>query len=92
MPAGLRLMRLFVALLTLVGVATPPVIEDHVESGFCSADCPIQHDGPTTSLVPPSTPRVTRRSAWVIIAAARRDDARVGGIHAPDAPRAPPSA
>jgi len=44
---------LLVALAMLIGVATPPVIEDHVEVGFCSADCPVQNDGHTTALAPP---------------------------------------
>ena len=92
MPLRLRVVMLLVALMTLLGVATPPVIEDHLEVGFCSADCPVQHDGRTTALAPPPPPSVTRRSAPVSIAAARLADADLGAVDAPDAPRAPPSA
>ena len=45
MPWRLRVVILLIALVTLLGVATPPVFEDHAEAGFCSADCPVQHDG-----------------------------------------------
>ena len=69
MPLRLRVVMLLVALMTLLGVATPPVIEDHLEVGFCSADCPVQHDGHTTALAPPPPASVTRRSAPVSIAA-----------------------
>jgi len=92
MPSPRRVVVLLVALAMLIGVATPPVIEDHVEVGFCSADCPVQHDGHTTALAPPPAPSVTQRSAPVIIASARRADAELGAVDAPDAPRAPPSA
>jgi len=37
MPSPRRVVMLLVALAMLIGVATPPVIEDHVEVGFCSA-------------------------------------------------------
>ena len=83
---------LLVALVMLIGVATPPVIEDHVEVGFCSADCPVQHDGHTTALAPPPAPSVTRRPAALIIASARLADAELAAVDALDAPRAPPSA
>jgi len=42
-------MMLLVALVILIGVATPPVIEDHLEVGFCSADCA----GPATTATSP---------------------------------------
>ena len=70
MPLRLRVVVLLVALMMLLGVATPPVIEDHLEVGFCSADCPVQHDGHTTALAPPPPASGTRRSAPVSIAAA----------------------
>jgi len=92
MPLRLRVVMLLVALMTLIGVATPPVIEDHLEVGFCSADCPVQHDGHTIALAPPPPASGTRRSAPVSIAAARLADAELGAVDAPDAPRAPPSA
>jgi len=92
MPLRLRLVMLLGALVMLIGVATPPVIEDHVEVGFCSADCPVQHDGHTTALAPPPAPSVIRRSAAVIIASTRLFDAELGAVDVPDAPRAPPSA
>jgi hypothetical protein len=92
MPLLGRVMMLLVSLVMLIGIATPPVIEDHIEVGFCSADCPVQHDGHTTALAPPPAPSVTRRSAPVGIAAARLADAQLSAVDAPDAPRAPPSA
>ena len=92
MPLRLRVVMLLVALMTLLGVATPPVIEDHVEVGFCSADCPVQQAGHTTATAPPQPPSIARRSAPVSIAAARLADAELGAVDAPDAPRAPPSA
>jgi len=92
MPSLRRVVMLLVALMTLIGVVTPPVIEDHLEVGFCSADCPVQNDGHITALAPPPAPSVTRRSAPISIAAARLADAELGAVDAPDAPRAPPSA
>jgi hypothetical protein len=83
---------LLMALAMLIGVATPPVIEDHVEIGFCSADCPVQHDGHSTAVAPPLVPSAARRSPALAIAGARVADAERGAAGAPDAPRAPPSA
>src|SRR5207237_10370483 len=88
MPLRLRVVMPLVALMTLLGVATPPVIEDHLEVGFCSADCPVQHDGHTTALAPPPPASVTRRSAPLSIAAARLADADLGAFHARHAQRA----
>ena len=45
MPSPRRLSILLVVLVLLAGVAVPPLIEDHFEPGFCSADCPVQHAG-----------------------------------------------
>jgi len=91
MTSPLRVMVLLGALAMLIGIAAPPVIEDHVEVGFCSADCPVQHAGHTTVIAPPPPPSVARRSAAVVIVPVRGVDAEFGAIDAPDAPRAPPS-
>ena len=92
MTSPLRVVVLLGALAMLLGVATPPVIEDHVEVGFCSADCPVQHAGHTTLIAAPPPPSAARRSAAVVIATVRVTDAEFGATEAPDAPRAPPSA
>jgi len=92
MPLRLRVVMLLVALMTLLGVATPPVIEDHLEVGFCSADCPVQQAGHTTATAPPQPPSIARRSAAVVIAPVRLADVELGAVDSPDAPRAPPSA
>ena len=83
---------LLMALAMLIGVATPPVIEDHLEVGFCSADCPVQHPGNTSALAPPSAPSAARRSPVIVIAVVRLAAAEFGIVATPDAPRAPPSA
>lgn len=92
MPPPLRVVMLLMALAMVIGVAAPPVIEDHVEVGFCSADCPVQHAGHTTAIAPPPAPSAARRTPAVVIAGVRRDSADFGAADAPDAPRAPPSA
>jgi len=92
MPSTLRVVMLLMALAMLIGVATPPVIEDHVEVGFCSADCPVQHPGNTSALAPPPAPSAARRCPAIVIAAVRLAAAESGIVATPDAPRAPPSA
>src|SRR5258707_8367773 len=47
----------------LAGVAVPPVIEDHLEAGFCSADCPAQHPGHGAATSPPAPPTAARGPA-----------------------------
>jgi hypothetical protein len=81
-----------VALALLIGVAAPPVLEDHLEAGFCSADCPDQHAGHITAIAPPPAPRAGRHRPTVVIAAGRLADTDRGAVATPDAPRAPPSA
>ena len=44
------------------GVAIPPVLEDHLEPGFCSADCPVQHAGHGAAIAPPARPSAARGS------------------------------
>src|SRR5438105_12822461 len=75
MPSPRRVVMLLVALAMLIGVVTPPVIEDHVEVGFCSADCPVQQAGHTTATAPPQPPSIARRSVAVVIAPVRLADA-----------------
>jgi hypothetical protein len=88
----LRLALLVVVLLTVADVTTPPVIEDHSEVGFCSADCPVQLPGHGAGIAvapPPSSAACTTAEAVVL---ARETDAERGAKTAPDAPRAPPAA
>jgi hypothetical protein len=88
----LRGLLLAVVVLTVVDIATPPVIEDHNEVGFCSADCPVQlpgHGAGITVAPPPSSAAHTTAEPVV---PAREADAERDAKTAPDAPRAPPSA
>jgi len=81
---------LLVALAMLIGVATPPVIEDHVEVGSAA---PIVRSKRrhTTALAPRRAERHPA-PAPVSIASARLSDAELGAVDAPDAPAPPPSA
>ena len=65
----LRLALLVVVLLTVADVTTPPVIEDHSEVGFCSADCPVQLPGHGAGIAvapPPSSAACTTAEAVVL--------------------------
>ena len=79
-------------LLTLVGVAVPPVVEDHLETGFCSADCPVQQAGHgvgiATTVIAALTHRTPRSGRPPILP----PDVPLGTIASPDAARAPPVA
>ena len=79
-------------LLTLIGVALPPVIEDHIEAGFCSADCPVQQAGHgagiATAVLAALAHRTPRSGRTPILP----PDAPLGTITSPDAARAPPVA
>jgi hypothetical protein len=88
----LRVVLLVVVLLTVVDVATPPVIEDHTEVGFCSADCPVQLPGHGTGVAVAPPPSSAEPTKAVVALVARDVDAERGALAAPDAPRAPPSA
>ena len=92
MPRWLRAIVLLVAGVTLIGVATPPVIEEHLEPGFCSADCPVQHPGYGAAIAAPPAPSAVGRAAVVGAAAIGRTAVELGAVDAPVAPRAPPSA
>ena len=88
----LRAVVLLVAGVTLVGVATPPVIETHLEPGFCSADCPVQHDRHGAAVVAPLASSPAGRAPVAAAATIGRTDAGPGAVDAPSAPRAPPPA
>jgi hypothetical protein len=92
MSRWLRPVVLIVAGLTLIGVATPPVIENRLEPGFCSADCPVQHAGHGAAVAAPPPPRSAGRAAVVGAVSFGRTDIEPGAFDAPAAPRAPPSA
>ena len=92
MPWRVRVVILFVALVTLLGVATPPVFEDHVETGFCSADCPVQHDGHGIAIAPPLAPSASRGALVILGLLERGSDVEIVPVTGPAAPRAPPSA
>jgi len=91
MPSPRRLSILLVVLVLLAGVAVPPLIEDHFEPGFCSADCPVQHAG-YGALTPSPAPSAPRRAPAVAVPATRGADADRSVIASAHAPRAPPSA
>jgi hypothetical protein len=74
------------------GVAVPPVLEDHLEPGFCSADCPVQHAGHGAAIAPPARPTAARGPAPTAPAVALAADADLVPLASPDAPRAPPAA
>lgn len=77
----------------LAGVAVPPVIEDHLEAGFCSADCPVQHAGHgAAAIAPPARPTAVRGPAPTVSAVALAAAADLVPLASPDAPRAPPTA
>jgi hypothetical protein len=88
----LRVVLLVVVLLTLVDVATPPVIEDHREVGFCSADCPAQLPGHGTGITVAPSPSSAAHTTAADVVLARDADVDLGAVAASDAPRAPPSA
>ncbi|HEY3067553.1 MAG TPA: hypothetical protein VGL09_17300 [Methylomirabilota bacterium] len=92
MTARLRVLILLVAIVTLTDVATPPVIEDHLERGFCSADCPVQHAVSGAAIAAPAPPRAAHRLTVIVGAVARATEAKTRTTDAPDAPRAPPAA
>jgi hypothetical protein len=92
MPGWLRSMTGLVALLLLTAVATPPVVEDHREIGFCSADCPVQHTGHGAAIEPPPVPSASHRAPVIVSVIVRGAEATLALDDTPDAPRAPPSA
>lgn len=92
MPRWLRAVVLLVAGVTLIGAATPPVIEEHLEPGFCSADCPVQHDRHGAAVVAPPVSSQASRAPVAAAATIGRTDAELGAVDAPSAPRAPPPA
>ena len=79
-------------MVVLAGVAIPPVFEDHLEAGFCSADCPVQHAGHGAAIAPPARPSAARAPAPAASAVAPAADVDLGAPASPDAPRAPPAA
>jgi hypothetical protein len=92
MPSRLSLAILFGVLVTLAGIAVPPVLEDHLEPGFCSADCPVQHAGHGGAMTPPARPSAARRPAPIAPAVTVADGLALDPPASPDAPRAPPAA
>ena len=92
MPSPRRLSILLVVLVLLAGVAVPTLVEDHLEPGFCSADCPMQHAGHGVAITPAPAPSVARRAPAVAVPATRGADADRSMIASAHAPRAPPSA
>jgi len=92
MPWRIRVVILLVALVSLLGVATPPVFEDHVETGFCSADCPVQHEGRGIAITSPLGPSASRGLLVVLGVLERGVDVEIRPVTGLAAPRAPPSA
>lgn len=79
-------------LLTLIGVAVPPVIEDHLEAGFCSADCPVQQAGHGVGIATAMIAALAHRTPGSGRAPILPPDVPLGTIASPDAARAPPVA
>ena len=79
-------------LLTLIGVAVPPVFEDHLEAGFCSADCPVQQAGHGVGIATAVIAALAHRAPRSGRAPILPPDAPLGTIASPDAARAPPIA
>jgi len=92
MPSRLSLAVVIGVLVTLAGIAVPPVLEDHLEPGFCSADCPVQHAGHGAAMTPPARPSAARGPAPAAPAVTLADGAALEPPASPDAPRAPPTA
>jgi hypothetical protein len=92
MPRRWRLPIVVLVLVTLGSVAAPPVIENHLEAGFCSADCPVQLAGHGAAVTPPVPAVAIHRAPVVAAACMARAVDDVGTVRLPDAPRAPPSA
>ena len=92
MSSPLRLSILLVAIVMVAGVAVPPPVEDHLEPGFCSADCPMQHAGHGVAITPAPASSAARRAPAVAVPATRGADADRSVIASAHAPRAPPSA
>jgi hypothetical protein len=91
MSRGWRRSIVVLVLLTLASVAAPPVIENHLEPGFCSADCPVQLAGHGAAVTPPAPP-IAVRTPVVAAAASAGAVSELEAVSLPDAPRAPPSA
>ena len=70
MSSRLRVAVVLAIVVILAGVAVPPVIEDHLEPGFCSADCPVQHAGHGAAIAAPPLASAARRAPVVAIAGA----------------------
>ena len=92
MAVPLRFLVLLVALVALVDVAAPPLIEDRLQLGFCSADCPVQHAASGAAVTPATPPGAGHRLAVVVSEVTGEPGIVTGAGDAPDAPRAPPSA
>jgi len=87
-----RVLLLFAVLVTLAGVAIPPVIEDHLEPGFCSADCPVQHAGHGVGITTRAQALRAHPAPVFIAPLMLSDDGPIARPDSADSPRAPPSA
>ena len=79
-------------LLTLIGVAVPPVVEDHLEAGFCSADCPVQQAGYGVGIATGTIATLADRTPPAGRTPALPSGISPGTIASTDAARAPPVA
>jgi hypothetical protein len=92
MSMRLRVVVGLAAAVILAVMTAPPVFEDHLEPGFCSADCPVQHAGHGAAITSPPLASTARRAPVLATAEARSAAADLGPVASPDAPRAPPAA
>ena len=83
---------LLAVILVLGGIALPPVIENHVEPGFCSADCPVQHAGHGVGVATRVQALGASEAPVFTASLVFSGDSPIARLASPDAPRAPPSA
>ena len=92
MAAHRRASILLVVLVALTGAIVPPLVEDHLEAGFCSADCPVQHPGAGVAILAIVPTHVVSPALVCGKPLARAADIVRANSASHDAPRAPPLA
>ena len=81
---------LLLGLVAAIAAIVPPVAEDRVEPGFCSADCPVQHPGHGVAIVTPLRPAAPRPTLAFSEPIGRAPEGAPSALASPSAPRAPP--
>ena len=91
MRLAVRACVLLAALVFLADVGAPPVLEDHLEPGFCNADCPVQHPGCGAAVTPRPLASVAGRWPVQGVVATSVPEGRRPVLPSRNAPRAPPA-